>query len=80
MILIPPDRLDTDLLVALIEVFILQEGTDYGEHESALANKVKQVRGQIDKGDVLITYDQESETCNLMTKNEYQRFASAEQY
>ena len=77
MILIPPDRLDTDLLVALIEEFILQEGTDYGEHESALASKVKQVRGQIDKGDVLITYDEESETCNLMTKGEYKRFANA---
>jgi uncharacterized protein YheU (UPF0270 family) len=79
VILIPPDRLDTDLLVALIEEFILQEGTDYGVHESALANKVSQVRRQIDKGDVLITYDEESESCNLMTKGEYKRFASAEE-
>ena len=74
MIIIPPDRLDADLLEALIETFILQEGTDYGEYEAALTSKVKQVRGQIDKGDVVITYDEESETCNLMTKGEYSRF------
>lgn len=76
MILIPPDRLDAELLAALIEEFILQEGTDYGEHEATLASKVAQVRGQIVKGDALITYDEESETFNLITKGEYKRFAS----
>ncbi len=76
MILIPPERLDGGLLVALIEEFVLQEGTDYGEYESALANKVKLVQGQIARGDVLITFDEESESCTLMTKGEYQRSSS----
>ena len=74
MIVIPADRLDAEVLTALIEEFVLKEGTDYGQHETALAGKVTQVRGQIDKGDVMITYDEDTETCNLMTKWEYKRY------
>ncbi|PCH51242.1 MAG: hypothetical protein COC20_05875 [Cellvibrionales bacterium] len=77
MIVIPADRLGADVLTALIEEFVLQEGTDYGQHETGLANKVKQVRAQIDKGDVLITFDDETESCNLMTKLEYKRYSEA---
>ncbi|RLA47411.1 MAG: YheU family protein [Gammaproteobacteria bacterium] len=74
MILVPPDRLGADILTALIEEFILQEGTDYGRYETALANKTEQVRRQIDKGEVFITYDEQTESCNLLTKREYQRY------
>jgi uncharacterized protein len=77
MIVIPADRLAVEVLDALIEEFVLQEGTDYGRHETELASKVRQVRGQIDKGDVMITYDEETESCNLMTKHEYNRFIEA---
>lgn len=77
MIEIPADRLGAEVLTALIEEFVLQEGTDYGRQETDLASKVKQVRGQIDKGDVLITYDEDAESCNLMTKHEYKRFNEA---
>ena len=77
MIVIPADRLGAEVLAALIEEFVLQEGTDYGRQETDLASKVRQVRGQIDKGDVMITYDEETESCNLMTKHEYKRFNEA---
>ncbi len=75
MLLIPSDRLDAEVLTALIEAFILQEGTDYGQRETDLLSKVTQVRGQIDKGKVLITYDEETETCTLMTRQKYQQYA-----
>ena len=77
MIVIPVGRLGAEVLTALIEEFVLQEGTDYGRHDTELASKVRQVRGQIDKGDVIITYDEETESCNLMTKHEYKRFMEA---
>lgn len=73
MMLIPPDRLGADTLTALIEEFILQEGTDYGRHETELASKAEQVRRQIDNGYVVISYDEQTESCNLLTKREYQR-------
>ena len=77
MIEIPADRLGAEVLTALIEEFVLQEGTDYGRQETDLASKVKQVRGQIEKGDVMITYEEETESCNLMTKHAYKRFIEA---
>lgn len=74
MIVIPPDRLDADTLTALIEEFVLQEGTDYGDQEASLASKVTQVRRQIDRQEVLITFDEQSERCNLLARHEFQRY------
>ena len=50
MIEIPYTRLKADTLQAVIEEFILREGTDYGAHEISLDDKRAQVRHQLDKG------------------------------
>ncbi|HBD13165.1 MAG TPA: hypothetical protein DCZ13_13515, partial [Porticoccaceae bacterium] len=65
--IIPPERLPEETLTAVIESYVLREGTDYGEHERSLADKVAQVRCQLASGDVLLTYDLETETCQLLT-------------
>ncbi|HBD13091.1 MAG TPA: hypothetical protein DCZ13_13140, partial [Porticoccaceae bacterium] len=39
----------------------------------SLADKVAQVRCQLASGDVLLTYDLETETCQLLTLDEYRR-------
>ncbi len=71
--IIPPERLPEETLTAVIESYVLREGTDYGEHERSLADKVAQVRRQLASGDVLLTYDLETETCQLLTLDEYRR-------
>jgi hypothetical protein len=38
-----PDGLEPDTLRAVIESFVLREGTDYGEHETSLEAKVAQM-------------------------------------
>jgi len=63
---IPWDELSTQVLNSLIEEFITREGTDYGEREFNLTEKVEQVKAQIKRGDVVIVFDVESETCNLL--------------
>ena len=73
MIVIPPGKLDSEVLTALIEEFVLQEGTDYGEIETALANKVAQVRRSIGDGKVVITYDENMQQCNLLTEAEFSK-------
>lgn len=73
MIVIPPNKLDTEVLTALIEEFVLQEGTEYGEMEFALAQKVAQVRRSIGEGKVIITYDATMEQCNLLTEAEFKK-------
>jgi len=67
--LIPYQDLNKSTLIALIEEFIDREGTDYGEVEVSRASMVDQVHQQLITGKVVICYDNESETCNLITAN-----------
>ena len=76
MIEIPVDRLSAEVLNAVIEEFILREGTDYGVQEAGMDNKIAQVHRQLTKGDVLITFDPATENCTLLTKNQFRRYIS----
>ena len=76
MIEIPVDRLNAEILTAIIEEFILREGTDYGAQEAGMENKIAQVRGQLARGDVLITFDPATENCTLLTRHQFRRFRS----
>ena len=62
---IPYTELDTDTLTAIIEEFISREGTDYGAQEYSLEQKVEQVMKQLERGDVVLNYDPESQSCDL---------------
>ena len=74
MIEIPLDRLSPDILNAVIEEFILREGTDYGVSEISMNSKIAQVRRQLDHGDVLITFDPVTENCTLLTRHQFARY------
>lgn len=63
--IIPHAELDADTLTAIIEEYISREGTDYGIEEYSLAQKVEQVRRQLQRGEVVLNYDPESQSCNL---------------
>ena len=69
--IVAPEHISQDALYGLIEEFITREGTDYGEYEVALADKVQQVRQQLLKGDIVIVFDAATESINLMTKQQY---------
>ncbi|STT24493.1 Uncharacterised protein family (UPF0270) [Klebsiella pneumoniae] len=45
--IIPWQDLDPETLDNLIESFVLREGTDYGEYERSLADKVADVKQQL---------------------------------
>ena len=79
MIEIPVDRLSPDLLICIIEEFIQREGTDYGMSEVALADKIQQVKRQIERGDVVITFDPQTESCNLLTRSQFRRYLAQQQ-
>lgn len=66
---IPYQDLSADALTAIIEEFITREGTDYGDNEYSLAQKVKQVRSQLCRGEIYVSYDPESQTCQLNSVN-----------
>ncbi|WP_018415871.1 YheU family protein [Teredinibacter turnerae] len=70
--IIPPERLTEEALRGVIEGYITREGTDYGEHELSLPEKVEALMPQVVLGEVLIVFDEESESVNLVNKRDYQ--------
>lgn len=66
---IPWQQLDPTTLEALIESFVLREGTDYGEFEVDLATKVAQVKTQLERGDIVIVWSELHESVSLMPRD-----------
>lgn len=69
--IIPIEQLAADTLTAIIEDFILREGTDYGANQVELADKISQVRQQLQQGTVVIVYSELYETINLMPAEQF---------
>jgi len=63
---VPLDALPGDTLRALIESFVAREGTDYGDRERTLEEKVADVRRQLDRGEARIVFDPETESVNIV--------------
>jgi len=61
-----PDDLEPDTLRAVVESFVLREGTDYGVHEASLEDKVAQVLRQLRRGEAHITFDPATESVNVV--------------
>jgi uncharacterized protein len=70
---VPYTDLAPDTLNALLEAFVLREGTDYGVHEMPLASKVAQVRRQLERGEAQIIYDPASESVDIRVPNKVRR-------
>ena len=64
---VAPDDLAPDTLRAVIESFVLREGTDYGLRETPLEDKVAQVMGQLRRGEAHITFEPATGSINLLT-------------
>jgi uncharacterized protein YheU (UPF0270 family) len=64
---IPRDALSPATVRALVEEFVTRDGTDYGDVERRLDEKVADVLRQLDHGEVRIVFDPESETTTLVT-------------
>jgi uncharacterized protein YheU (UPF0270 family) len=62
---IPHTVLRPDTLRAVIEEFVLREGTEYGDRDVSLADKVDAVRRQLERGEAVVLYDADSETTTI---------------
>ncbi len=63
---IPHDQLSPDALRGLIEEFVTRNGTDNGDTRSTLEQNVLMVMGQLNRGEAVILYDQNSQTANIV--------------
>ena len=66
--IIPWQELDSETLNNLIEHFVLQEGTEYGEHDVSLGDKVEAVRQQLREGVAVLVYSELHESVNILPK------------
>jgi uncharacterized protein len=65
-VLIAHTELSADALRGVVESFVLREGTDYGEHELSLEQKVANVYRQLERGEAQIVFDPNTHSIDII--------------
>lgn len=65
--IIPHAEIDNETLESIIESVVLRDGTDYGEEEMSLTEKVELVKKQLNIGIAAIEYSEEHESINIIS-------------
>lgn len=71
--IVPWQEIPEDTLNRLIEAFVLREGTDYGEYEIPMEDKVLQVRMQLEQGKIVIVYSELHESIDIVPQDKLNR-------
>jgi hypothetical protein len=67
-IVIPYRDLSETALRGVLESFVLREGTDYGEREVSLDQKVAHVLRQLERGEAQIVFDAVLESIDIVVR------------
>ncbi|MFP8967142.1 YheU family protein [Pokkaliibacter sp. CJK22405] len=78
--IIPPDALSSETLSAILEEYASRDGTDYGEVEYSLADKVRQLHAALKRGEVVIVWSEMAQQVNLMSREEWNARTDDELY
>jgi uncharacterized protein YheU (UPF0270 family) len=65
-VVVPYRELSEEALRGVLESFVLREGTDYGEREFSLDQKVEHVTRQLRRGEAKIVFDPATETIDVV--------------
>lgn len=65
-VVVPHTELSADALQGVVESFVLREGTEYGEKEFSLEQKVAHVMHQLERGEARVIFDLTSETVDIV--------------
>ncbi len=65
-VVVPYTELSEDALRGVLESFVLREGTEYGERDFSLDQKVGHVLRQLRRGEAQIVFDPASETIDVV--------------
>jgi len=69
--IIPLSQVSPETLTAIIEDFILREGTDYGDIDTSKAEKIAQVQLQLQQGSAVLVYSELYESVNILPKADF---------
>ncbi len=67
-IVVPYTELSPEALTAVIESFVLREGTDYGERDVPFDTKIMQVRRQLERREAEIVFDPNTESVSIVVR------------
>ncbi len=67
---IPYTSLSEEVLDSVLEEYITREGTEYGERDYSLEEKLTHLKIQLKLGQISITYDEETQSCSLTTNSQ----------
>ncbi|MEM1143794.1 MAG: YheU family protein [Pseudomonadota bacterium] len=65
---VPLERVPEESLTALLEEFASRDGTDYGEHETPLSERVEQLRRALTSGDLRLVFGADEERWDILDK------------
>ena len=71
--IIPYTDISDDTLNNLIEYFVLREGTEYGEQDISLSDKVAQVKSQLEADQLVILYSELHESVDIITRQQWRQ-------
>ncbi|ASI89169.1 MULTISPECIES: YheU family protein [Vibrio] len=66
--IIPWQQIAAETLDNLIKEFVLREGTDYGDTEWSLDDKVSHVKAQLESGEAVIVFSELHETVDIQLR------------
>ncbi|MBA5762724.1 YheU family protein [Vibrio sp. 404] len=69
--IVPWQGISAETLENLIREFVLREGTDYGDMEISLQDKVDQVKAQLASGEAVIVYSELHETVDIQLRQKF---------
>lgn len=69
--IIPLEQLNEETLTAIIEDYISREGTDYGLIDASEADKIAQVKLQLQQGSAVIVYSELYESVNILPRDQF---------
>jgi hypothetical protein len=73
VVIIPHAALAPETLDNLISEFVTRDGTDYGEQETSLIQRISQVRQLLELGRVVILFSESTGLCNIVAKDQLER-------
>lgn len=72
--LIPHDSLEKETLERILEEIVTRDGTDYGNYDLTLEEKVAEALVLLSSKRAFLLFDTESETVKLLSKDQLQQY------
>tara|TARA_B100000780_G_scaffold265457_1_gene220897 strand:+ start:838 stop:1056 length:219 start_codon:yes stop_codon:yes gene_type:complete len=69
--IVPWQQINADTLNYLLEEFSSRDGTDYGAYETSLADKVTQLKIQLEQKRIHVVYSELHESINILPAEQF---------